>query len=200
MSSAAEPKPVNMVSSTVYTIENLLDQVFATLNGFGYDVWMSHAGTVPVDPQKSNFQNCLDAVENCDVFPGLIAPFYGSGRDAGQASITLQELLQAVSLGKLRWLSTHDHVQFTRLLLRQYRFHNDGTPNDGFTFKPTKVMNDIRVIDMYEAATQEDIRLADRRGHWVHRYYRDVDVLQFISNQFGNVERIKGLIAQWRAS
>lgn len=57
-----------------------------------------------------------------------------------------------------------------------------------------------RVIDMYEAAIQEDVRLADRTGHWVHRYFRDVDVLQFISNQFGDVERIKSLLAQWRAS
>ena len=104
MNSAAEPtRPVIMVSSTVYTIENLLDQVFATLNGFGYDVWMSHAGTVPVDPQKSNFENCLDAVEHCDVFLGLITPFYGSGRDGSEASITHQELLHAINLGKLRW-------------------------------------------------------------------------------------------------
>ena len=37
-----------MVSSTVYGIEELLDRVYTLLTSFGYDVWMSHKGTVPV--------------------------------------------------------------------------------------------------------------------------------------------------------
>ena len=67
---AADRPPIIMVSSTVYGIEDSLDQIFAMLAGFGYEVWMSHKGTVPVDPSKSNFDNCLKAVENCDLFWG----------------------------------------------------------------------------------------------------------------------------------
>ena len=59
MAARREPKPVILVSSTVYGIEELLEQIFAMLNGFGYQVWMSFKGTLPVDPQKSNFDNCL---------------------------------------------------------------------------------------------------------------------------------------------
>ena len=61
-----------MVSSAVYGIEPLLDQVFATLKGFGYQVWMSHKGTIPVHPKKTAFQSCLEAVERCDIFLGII--------------------------------------------------------------------------------------------------------------------------------
>ena len=42
-----------MVSSTVYGLEGFLDQVFAILEGYGYEVWMSHKGTIPTNPKSS---------------------------------------------------------------------------------------------------------------------------------------------------
>ena len=62
------PKPIIMVSSTVYGIEELLERVYSLLTAFGYDVWMSHKGTMPIMSSKTAFQNCLDAVEKCDLF------------------------------------------------------------------------------------------------------------------------------------
>ena len=50
---AKRPKLIVMVSSTVYGIEELLDRVYAILTNFGYEVWMSHKGTVPVLPNKT---------------------------------------------------------------------------------------------------------------------------------------------------
>lgn len=41
-----------MVSSTVYDIPYLLDQIEATLKTFGYQPWISAKGTIPVDPQR----------------------------------------------------------------------------------------------------------------------------------------------------
>lgn len=43
-------KPIIMVSSAVYGIEELLEQIFGILNTADFTVWMSHKGTVPVDP------------------------------------------------------------------------------------------------------------------------------------------------------
>jgi len=186
-----------MVSSTVYGIENLLDQVFGTLNGLGYEVWMSHKGTVRVHPKKSNFQICIEAVEKCDLFLGLITPSYGSGKSDRGLSITHRELLHALKLDKPRWVLAHEHVVFARQLLRQFRFNEDGTAKKGFRFKPTKVLDDIRVIDMYEAAIQNDVRLAARKGHWVQTYFRDPEALQFVCAQFGDVERIRKMLDEW---
>jgi hypothetical protein len=61
-----------MVSSTVYGIEELLDQVYALLTGFGYEVWMSHKGTVPVYPDQTALESCMTAVANCDLFVSII--------------------------------------------------------------------------------------------------------------------------------
>ncbi len=38
-----------LVSSVVYGYEDLLESIYALLESFGYDVLMSHKGTVPID-------------------------------------------------------------------------------------------------------------------------------------------------------
>jgi hypothetical protein len=199
VSSVAEPAPVILVSSPVYGIEDLLDQIFGMLAGFGYEVWMSHKGTVPVDPDKTAFENCLEAVERCDLFLGLITTSYGSGKEKGELSITHQELLRAIGLEKPRWFLAHDHVPFARQLLRQFRFNDDGTPNEGFVFKPTKVLDDIRVIDMYEAAIRDDKNLKERTGNWVQQYFRFDDATQFVSAQFSDIELMRRKLAEWES-
>ncbi len=103
-----------MVSSTVYGVEELLDRVFALLTGFGYqteygyEVLMSHKGTVPVSSNETAFESCLKAVEKCDLFLGIITPQYGSGVDATGLSITHQEMKRAIELNKPRWFLAHD--------------------------------------------------------------------------------------------
>ncbi len=57
-----------MVSSTVYGIEELLEQVYALLTGFGYEVWASHMGTVTVYPTQTALESCMTAVQDCDLF------------------------------------------------------------------------------------------------------------------------------------
>lgn len=190
-------KPIILVSSTVYGIEDILNQLYATLRAYGYEVWMSHKGTVPVHPGRTAFENCLDAVDKCDVFLGIITPFYGSGRDENGMSITHRELQRAVERGALRWFLAHDHVAFARQLLRQYRFLDGETlePNPNFTFRPTKVLDHIGVIEMYEAATLQEIPLIDRHGNWVQTYQRQEDALLFVSSQFADMGRIRRLLS-----
>jgi hypothetical protein len=112
-------KLVILVSSSVYGIEELLNRVYTLLTACDYEVWMSHKGTVPVFSNRSAFDNCLAAVEKCDLFLGLITPAYGSGKDdkPNALSITHRELLKAIKLNKPRWLLAHDHVVFARSLL-----------------------------------------------------------------------------------
>src|SRR5687768_3489587 len=117
--SQGKRKPIIMVSSTVYGIEELLEQIFGILNGAGFTVWMSHKGTVPVDSQRSNFENCLAAVEQCDLFLGILTTQYGSGKDkdSGDPSITHQEIRRALELEKPRWFLAHHDLIFARGLL-----------------------------------------------------------------------------------
>jgi len=172
------------VSSTVYGIEELLDQVYALLSGFGYEVWMSHKGTVPVYPNQTAFECCLLAVQECDLFLGIITPHYGSGVVDGDRSITHQELLEAIRLKKPRWILAHDHVSFARSLLRNLGYKTTAARSK-LKLEETPILSDLRVIDMYEAAILHDIQVyRDKKGNWVQKFSRDPDAQLFVTAQF----------------
>jgi hypothetical protein len=213
-----------MVSSTVYGVEELLDQVYALLSGFGYEVWMSHKGTMPVDPTATALDNCLNAVGRCDLFFSIITPQYGSGVLDGELGITHQELLRAIDLKKPRWILAHDHVVFARSLFRKLGARDATARAEllkklGYADKKSlgdlrkreaHVIDDFRVIDMYEAAILHDIReYQDRTGNWVQKYNseeevrlfataqfsRHRDVERFVREQFGTPTELKARIA-----
>ena len=132
----AKKQPTIMISSTVYGIEELLERVYALLTQFGYNVWCSHMGTLPVVSSLSAFENCLKGVEDCDLFLGIITPRYGTGQVKGELSITHQELLKAIELEKPRWFLAHSDVIFARSLFRQI---GHATPEERakLAFKPS---------------------------------------------------------------
>ena len=190
----AEPKKVTiMVSSTVYGQKSLLDQVYALLVSYGYEVWMSHKGSLPVHPNKSNFENCLDAVDNCDVFVGIITGNYGTGVLPGEPSILHQEVSRAILLGKLRWFLVHHDVTIARVLLRQFRFDAQGNPLP-LVFKRTNVLEDIRILDMYDEIIANAIPLSQRGGNWAQPFYDEREVLTFLETQFADPQRIRRML------
>ena len=190
-------KLVVMVSSTVYGIEELLDRIYTLLTAFGYEVWMSHKGTMPVQSNLSAFENCLRAVERCDLFLGLITQYYGSGKDSGDISITHQELRKAVELNKPRWLLAHDYVVFARSLLKHLKYIKSGRPvNTGVTVKKNPAIDDLRVIDMYEEAILSQKPLRDRQGNWVQKFQTDEDALLFATAQFSRYIEVEAFIKE----
>ena len=182
--SKTKPKLTIFVSSTVYGIEELLDRVYTLLTSYGYEVWMSHKGTLPVRSDRTAFENCLAAVEKCDLFLGIVTPYYGSGRDPEkpeEPSITHQEMRKAIELNKPRWILAHDHVVFARSLLANLGFKGkDGRKNLRLNRKP--ILDDLRILDMYEEATIDatDTPLADRNGNWVQKFQNTEDGSTFI--------------------
>ena len=178
-------QPTIMVSSCVYGIEELLEQVFAILSGAGFAVWMSHKGTVPVDPDKSNFDNCLAAVEKSDLFLGILTTRYGSGKDNtnGENSITHRELLRALELEKPRWFLAHHDLVFARSLLGALGY-DDETRRKTLSLVRKGVIDDLRVIDMYDAVIQAEKKLKDRVGNWAQPFVTKEDVNVFTVAQF----------------
>ena len=182
-----------MVSSPVYGIEELLKQIFASLEGYGYRVWMSYMGTIPTNPNKTNFSNCLEAVDRCDAFLGIITGKYGTGVGGNKKSISHRELVRAIRRKKPRWFLAHRDVTIARQLLKQFRFKEDGTPRS-FTFRPTPVLDDLRVLEMYERAIRQGLPLSRRTGNWVQSYSSNEEALRFISTQFEDPNRIRNLL------
>jgi len=182
-----------MVSSAVYGQEPLLDQIFAVLQSYGYEVWMSHKGTVPTNPNRTAFGNCLDAVDQCDAFLGIITGRYGSGVGPNQRSITHREIVRAVNQRKLRWFLVHHDVTVARRLLKQFRHDADGNKRPHTFFKSTEVLQDVRVLDLYECAIRQGRPLSQRTGNWAQEYTTHADALRFIEAQFRDPDRI----ARW---
>ena len=184
-----------LVSSTVYYYEELLDRIYTLLTAFGYEVWMSYKGTVPVFSNRSNFDNCLAATDKCDLFLGLITPRYGSGKDGDEIAITHQELKRAIELNKPRWLLVHDRVVFARSLLNNI-IHKGKTGKSGFTVKDNEIMDDLRVIDMYEEAMLSQTPLRERRGNWVQPFLSDDDAAIFATAQFSRYQEVEAFVVE----
>ena len=190
-------KPTILISSPVYGLEELLDKVYSTLTAFGYEVWMSHKGTVPVRSDRTAFENCINAVENCNLFLGIIAPFtYGSGVGEGSSiSISHEELREAIRLKKTRWLLTHDHVVFARSFLRVLGYKTK-VDRKKLNLNKNNVFADLRIIDMYEEAILSELPLIDRKGNWVQKYETDDDAMLFTTSQFSRFQEIEEFIRE----
>ena len=192
--SKTKKKLTIMVSSTVYGIEELLERIYAILTSYNYDVWMSHKGTLPVFPDHSNFDNCLAAVEKCDLFLSIITPHYGSGKTEKDArSIVHEELLKAIELNKPRWILAHDQVVFARALLKNMG-HKTAKERGSLSFKKSSVIDDLRVIDMYDAAVRHDIHIKARTGNWVQTYVSNEDAQLFASAQFFRYQEVEDFV------
>ncbi len=193
---AAVKRPTVLVSSTVYGIEELLERIYTILTAFGYEVWMSQKGTLPVRSGKTAFENCLAAVDDCDLFLGIITSNYGSGKDGKEISITHQELRRAIECRKPRWLLSHQNVVFARRLLIDLG-HKTPTSRKKLTLaKGAKSVSDLRVIDMYEEAILNTRPLSERPGNWVQEFGTDEDALLFASAQFSRYQEVEEFIKE----
>jgi Domain of unknown function (DUF4062) len=189
------PKLKVMVASTIYGFEDQLEQICATLRGYNYEVWNSHMKTIPVHPKLSNTQNCLWAVENCDLFFGILRPRYGAVPE-GDLSITHQEMRLAISLNKPRWFVAHRDIAIARQLLKQYMYKEKNKVNEDFSYRSTAVMDDIRLIQQYNDIILDQVDPADRVGHWADEFFRVGDILRVIETQLENQDRVKEIVEQ----
>ena len=183
----AKRRPIVMVSSSVYGQEELLERIYSLLTALEYEVWMSHKGTIPTNSDESSLESCLKAVENCDMFLGLITTNYGTTKD-GEISATHSEFKRAIELNKRRWFLIHDRVVFARQILRKLGHNNQATRHKLDLKILAPYISDLRVFDMYEDALdkhEEEGRITVR---WVQEYDRDSDALLFAASQFSRYQ------------
>jgi len=186
-----------MIASSVYGFEDQLNQICGLFEQMDYHPINSHYKTMPIDPSKSNLENCLAAVENCDAFFGILRPFYGSGV-IGETSITHEEMKRAIELKKPRWFVAHRDVRVARELFKQFRYLPGKSLNPTFTYRSTKLMDDIRVVDMYDDTILNDIPPAERIGHWTDEYFTLKDIEKVTQTQFTKMDRILDIIEKMK--
>jgi len=186
-----------MVASTVYGFEDQLSTICATLSTLNYAVINSHIGTVRVNPYKSNLDNCLEAVKQCDAFVGIIRPFYGTG-NIDERNITFEEMKLAIQLNKPYWFLVHRDVVFTRQLKKQL-YYIDQEGKQQFNVKIKKsVIFDERTLDIYSHVIAEGNPIATRTGNWAQEFFRLDEALDYVTSQFGDKSFIENIIRNRR--
>jgi len=198
-------RPIVMVSSSVYGQEELLNRVYDLLTSMGYEVWMSHKGTLPVNSTEDTLSLCLDAVEKCDLFLGMITPFYGTTKQ-GEISVTHAEMRKAKELNKPRWFLVHENVVFARQLLKNLGYANPDERKQ-LTLKRNTIFSDLRIIDLYEemqgivkkAAPKTDATVpssteVEQGTRWVQTYRQDDDAVLFTDAQFSRYQEVENLL------
>ena len=194
----ADGKIEIMIASSVYNYEDQINEICGILEQMDYHPVSSHYKTMPTDPSKSNLENCLIAAQKCDAFFGIIRPFYGSGI-IGETSITHDEMKTAIALKKPRWFIAHRDIRVARELFKQYRYLPNKDLNPAFVYQPTKLLDDVRVIDMYNDTILNDINPEERIGHWTEEYFTIQDIKKVIQTQFHDKERILDIIYKMNA-
>lgn len=179
-----------MVGSTVYGFEDQISQIVAQLITLGYEVLNSHYGSVKVNPKLSNLDNCLNAVEECDLFLGIIRPFYGTG-NIGDKNITFEEIKKAIELKKPYWFLVHRDVVFARNLFKKMKLKS----GDEIIINDNRFF-DKRSIDVYEYVIQNHVQVTLRNGNWAQEFYRLDEMMVYITSQFSDKEFINQVMNQ----
>lgn len=195
------------VSSTVYNFEDTLTDVFALLDGKGYDVYMSKEGTIPLNSRLNTFVNCTKGVEECDVFVGFIRPLIGTGiPKKGVSSVTELEFHKAFEKGMVRFVLADYKVEFAHQyfnLLNEnlsripdYKDKEVILPNGNKVIErhPNKIVH-RQCVELYRMAIQNDEKdFEKRKGNWVQAFKDKDDIIRHLEAQFNDVERIKKLL------
>lgn len=187
-----------MVSSAVYGYQEFLDRIYDVLTNLGYEVWMSHKGTMPVTSDNDTIANCLHAVDDCDLFLGIITTQYGKTERDGKSATHL-EFERAIAKNKLRWFLVDDKVVFARRLLN--RFFRDEKQEEQVDFrklhfKAMPSLSDLRLFDMYEIAANglKDAEGNVRAVDWVQEYGEADAALLFAMAQFSRYQDLEQLL------
>ena len=185
-----------MVSSSVYGFENELEQIIATLRSYGYYVMNSHVGAIRVVPNLSNLENCLRAVEECDLFLGIIRPFMGTG-NTREMNITFEEIRKAMELRKPYWFLVHRDVVFAyKLFKRICRSERDNIFESYRLQWMRDRFFDPICIEVYEHVINRDGSPNIRTSNWTQEFYRLTDMMEYINTQFKDKTFIETILKQ----
>ena len=178
-----------MVGSTVYGFQDQLSQIVAQLQLLDYEVLNSHNGSIKVNPHLSNLDNSLNAVRECDLFLGIIRPYYGTG-NIGEKNITFEEIKLAVNLKKPYWFLVHRDVVFARLLFSKMKLKT----GDKIIIESNRFF-DERTIEIYEYVIKNhEPDLTLRNGNWAQEFYRLDEMMTYLTTQFSDMDFVKNIM------
>lgn len=188
-----------MVASSVYGFEDTIEQLCAMLKTWGYHVLNSHICTIPTDSDNPNIQDCLNAVQECDLFIGIVRTDMGTGNVDGK-NITIEEIRKAIELNKKRWFV----VDKTVVVARQIINHLILTEDKGKDTKEQRNVLDSKVVLLKKSPFLDpksiealNMILEGREneehetvGRWCQPYERPSEIFTYIETNLGNHKKM----------
>ncbi len=183
-----------MVASTVYGFEDQLSKIVNDIKHRNFNVLNSFHGSIKVNPQLSNLDNCLQAVEETDWFMGIVRPYYGTG-NINDKNITLEEIKKAIGLKKQRWFFINRDVTFASNILGEIVVNKH---KDDFKVKNQLEENryiDQKAIDLYNFVIKDhESHLELRNGNWAQEFFYTSEALIYIQSHFLDFNFISNLL------
>lgn len=157
------------VSSTCYDLSQIRDDIKRSIIELGHNPILSELKDFPVDPSKSNSENCINAINNeADIFVLIIGDRYGSVLETGK-SITNTEFIAALSKGIP--IYTFSLKKMTAILPLW-----DKNPNADFS----NVVDNNKVFEFLS-----DVRKI--RGLWNFEFEKAQDITEILKAQLSNL-------------
>lgn len=183
-----------MVASTVYGFEDQLSKIVNDINNKNFKVLNSFYGSIKVNPQLSNLDNCLQAAQETDWFMGIVRPYYGTG-NINTKNITFEEIKIAIGGNKPRWFFIHRDVTFTSDILDQIVVNKkDKDAKDKNELKNNRFI-DQKAIDLYNHVIKDyETDLELRNGNWAQEFFETSEALIYIQAQFLDFNFINNLL------
>lgn len=157
------------VSSTCYDLSQIRDDLKRCIIDLGHNPILSELKDFPVDPMKSNSENCINAINNeADIFVLIIGDRYGSVLETGK-SITNTEFIAALSKGIP--IYTFSLKKMTTILPLW-----ENNPNADYS----NIVDNNKVFEFLS-----DVR--KKRGLWNFEFERAQDITEILKAQLSNL-------------
>lgn len=157
------------VSSTCYDLSQIRDDLKRCIIELGHNPILSELKDFPVDPMKSNSENCINAINNeADIFVLIIGDRYGSVLETGM-SITNTEFIAALSKGIP--IYTFSLKKMTTILPLW-----ENNPNADYS----NIVDNNKVFEFLS-----DVR--KKRGLWNFEFERAQDITEILKAQLSNL-------------
>lgn len=181
-----------MVASTVYGFEDQLSKIINDIKREGFNVLNSFHGSIKVNPNLSNLENCLKAVGSTDWLIGIVRPYYGTG-NIKEKNITFEEIKSSIKLQKPRWFFIHRDVTFAKKIQDKIEVNKKLAGNNQasktYNVEKNKLLRNKFIkqesIDLYNFVIKDhekDLEL--RNGNWAQEFYDASETLIYIQAQF----------------
>ncbi|MCZ8297752.1 MAG: DUF4062 domain-containing protein [Flavobacterium sp.] len=183
-----------MVASTVYGFEDQLSKIVNDISSQNFEVLNSFHGSIKVNPQLSNLDNCVQAAKETDWLIGIVRPYYGTGNISGK-NITFEEIKTAIGGNKPRWFFIHRDVTFTADILDSIVLNRKGKESKEINELKNNRHIDQKAIDLYNFVIKNhETDLELRNGNWAQEFFKMSEALIYIQSQFLDFDFINNLI------